>query len=145
MKTPGFKFMDHPADVQAKCWGKNLEEAFEQAAYALMATITPDLKKISLLREKTIKVQSEDKKALLFDFLSEFLYIFDVEGLVFSSITIPSIKKIKDGYELEAMLKGEKFNKDAHELGIEVKAITYSYMEIDEQKNKTEIYVIFDI
>ncbi len=124
---------------------EDLEEAFEQSAYALMATITPDLKRIFPLVKKTIKVQSEDKKALLFDFLSEFLYIFDVEGLVFSSVNIPSIKKVNEGFELEAVLKGEKFNKEKHELGTEVKAITYSYMEIEEKKNKTEINVIFDI
>jgi len=145
MKKAGFKFEEHTADVQVRCWGRTLQETFAQAAYGLIATITPDLKKISQIVEKKIKVEAEDKQALLFDFLSEFLYIFDVEGLVFSSIEVLNINKINDKYELDAILKGEKFDRNKHDYGTEVKAITYSYMKIEESKEKVEIKVIFDV
>ncbi len=145
MKEAGFIFEDHTADVQVKCWGKTLEEAFNQTAYSLMATITPNLDKISQKVEKKIKIKAEDKEALLFDFLSEFLFIFDVEELVFNEIDVQYIKKIEDLYILNGMLKGEKFNLDKHEIGIEVKAITYSFMEIVESEEKVEIRIVFDI
>ena len=80
MKNKGFIFEDHTADVQVKCWAPTLEEVYAQAAYSLMTVITPDLKKISPREEKIINVKAEDKEALLFDFLSELLYVFDVEG-----------------------------------------------------------------
>ena len=95
MKGAGFEFRDHTADVSVKSWGRNLEEAFSQTALSLMATITPNLKKISANVEKEIEIESEDKYALCFDFLSEFLYIFDVEELVFSYISVKSIEKIE--------------------------------------------------
>lgn len=145
MKKSGFKFVDHTADVQVKSWGRNLEEAFSQTAYSLMATITPDLNKINPKIEKVLKVEAEDKEALLFDFLSEFLYIFDVEELVFSEIEVKSVKKLNEQFELQAILKGEKFDKNKHDSGIEVKAITYSFMEIDESEEKVEISIVFDI
>lgn len=145
MKEAGFIFEDHTADVQVKCWGKTLEEAFNQTAYSLMATITPNLDKISPNVEKKIKIKAEDKEALLFDFLSEFLFIFDVEELVFNEIDVQYIKKIEDFYILNGILKGEKFNLDKHEIGIEVKAITYSFMEIVESEEKVEIRIVFDI
>lgn len=145
MKEAGFIFEDHTADVQVKCWGKTLEEAFNQTAYSLMATITPNLDKISQKVEKKIKIKAEDKEALLFDFLSEFLFIFDVEELVFNEIDVQYIKKIEDFYILNGILKGEKFNLDKHEIGIEVKAITYSFMEIVESEEKVEIRIVFDI
>jgi SHS2 domain-containing protein len=145
MKEAGFIFEDHTADVQVKCWGKTLEEAFNQTAYSLMATITPNLDKISQKVEKKIKIKAEDKEALLFDFLSEFLFIFDVEELVFNEIDVQYIKKIEDLYILNGILKGEKFNLDKHEIGIEVKAITYSFMEIVESEEKVEIRIVFDI
>ncbi|MBY9007642.1 MAG: archease [Candidatus Lokiarchaeota archaeon] len=145
MKKSGFEFEDHTADVQARCWGINLEDAFAQTAYALMATITPDLKKISKNVSKTFKVTSEDKEALLFDFLSEFLFYFDVEGLVFNEINITSINKKNDQYELTVILLGEEFNKEIHEIGTEVKAITYSFMKIEEKDNYIEIRIVFDI
>ena len=125
--------------------GKTLEEAFTQTAYSLMATISPNLKKISPNVEKTLKIRAEDKQALLFDFLSEFLYIFDVDGLIFSEINVNYIKKIDDEYELQANMKGEKFSRAIHELGIEVKAITYSFMNIEEKVNNVEINIVFDI
>jgi SHS2 domain-containing protein len=145
MKKPGYKFLDHPADIQVESWGKNLEEAFSQTAYSLIATITPNLAKISPNVEKTLEIKAEDKEALLFDFLSEFLYIFDVEKLVFSEINVKKIKKSNDQYELQAVLRGEKFDKNKHEIGIEVKAITYSYMTIEEDKENVKINIVFDI
>ncbi|MHA1803758.1 MAG: archease [Promethearchaeota archaeon] len=144
MKEKGFIFEDHTADVQVICWAPTLEEVYAQAAYSLMTVITPDLKKISLREEKIINVKAEDKEALLFDFLSELLYIFDVEGLVFSDITIPEIKG-NDFFELTSVLKGEKFDKRKHEIGTEVKAITYSLMKIEKKDKIWEIRVVFDI
>lgn len=145
MKKAGFEFREHTADVQVRSWGHSLEEAFSQTAYSLMATITPDLKKINPKIEKKITIKAEDKEALLFDFLSEFLYIFDVDELVFSQIYVSKIEKFNDNYKLQATLKGEKFDLDKHEIGIEVKAITYSFMNIEEKHASTIIDIVFDI
>ncbi|MHA2390938.1 MAG: archease [Promethearchaeota archaeon] len=145
MKGAGFEFKDHTADVKVKSWGRTLEEAFSQAALSLMTTITPNLEKISPKIEREIEIESEDKYALCIDFLTEFLYLFDVEDLVFTYISVKSIKKIENRYKLSALAKGEQFNKNKHEIGTEVKAITYSFMNIEEKKNKVEISIVFDI
>ncbi len=145
MKKAGFEFRDHTADVQVRSWGSSLEEAFSQTAYSLMATITPDLKKITTKVERKITIKAEDKEALLFDFLSEFLYIFDVDELVFSQIYVSKIEKLNDNYKLQATLKGEKFDLNKHEIGIEVKAITYSFLNIEEKHESTIIDIVFDI
>ena len=144
-KGAGFKFMDHTADVSVKSWGRNLKEAFSQTALSLMMTITPNLNKISPKIEKNIEVISEDKYALCVDFLSEFLYLFDVEDLVFSYVVVKSIRKIGEKYKLIALAKGEPFDRDKHEIGTEVKAITYSFMNIEETENKVEINIVFDV
>jgi SHS2 domain-containing protein len=145
MKKAGFEFRDHTADVQVRSWGPSLEEAFSQTAYSLMATITPNLKKITPKIEKKIIIKAEDKEALLFDFLSEFLYIFDVDELVFSQIYVSKIEKFNNNYKLQATLKGEKFDLNKHEIGIEVKAITYSFLNIEEKHASTIIDIVFDI
>jgi SHS2 domain-containing protein len=145
VKVPGFEYIDHTADVQVRCYGFSIEQAFEQAAYSLMKTISPDLEKIQIIEKKEITIKAEDKEALLENFLSEFLYIFDVEGLIFSQIIIKKVIKIESEYRLIAIAKGEKFDKFRHEIGIEVKAITYSYMNIDEKSDLTVIDIVFDI
>jgi len=145
MRNTGYRFLDHTADVSVEAQGKNLEEAFEQTAYSLMETITPSLITISPEIERTIIIEAEDKEALLFDFLTEFLYLFDVEELVFSMIKIHPIKSDHEKYHLVANIKGEKFNKNKHEAGTEVKAITYSFMKIEEKKKGVKINIVFDI
>ncbi|MFX1417412.1 MAG: archease [Promethearchaeota archaeon] len=145
MKKAGYKFLNHTADVSVEIRGNSLEEAFEQTAYSLMETITPSLKIITPKIDRTIKIEAEDKEALLFDFLSEFLYLFDVEELIFNKISIHPIKKDKGKYFLKAHASGEKFDKQKHEPGTEVKAITYSFMKIEEKKNNVKINIVFDI
>ena len=141
----GFRYLDHTADIQSLSWGRTLEEAFSQTALSLMTVITPNLKKISHKVQKSLKIKAEDKEALLFDFLSEFLFIFDVEGLVFNEIEIKSINKINNHYELEAIVRGEEFDKKKHDVGTEVKAITYSFINIDESTEGVKIKIVFDI
>jgi len=145
MKKSGFEFRDHTADVQVRSWGPSLEEAFSQTAYSLMTTITPNLKIITPEIEKKMIIKAKDKEALLVDFLSEFLYIFDVYELVFSKIHISKIEKFNDNYKLNATLRGEKFDSTKHEIGIEVKAITYSFINIEEKHDSTLIDIVFDI
>ena len=145
MKKASYRFLDHTADVSVESQGRNLEEAFEQTAYSLMETITPIFKSIPVEIERIITIESEDKEALLFDFLTEFLYIFDVYELIFNTIRIHSIKKEREKYYLKASAKGGKFNKLKHEPGTEVKAITYSFMNIEEKKNGVKINIVFDV
>ncbi|MFX1568711.1 MAG: archease [Promethearchaeota archaeon] len=145
MRIAGYKFLDHTADVSVEAQGKDLEEAFEQTAYSLMETITPSFIKIPPEITKNIIIEAEDKEALLFDFLTEFLYLFDVEELIFSKIKIHQIKYESSKYHLAADIKGAKFNKNTHEIGTEVKAITYSFMNIEEKKKGVKINIVFDI
>ena len=145
MKKVGFEFREHTADVQVRSWGPSLEEAFSQTAYSLMTTITPNLNKITVKVERKITVEAEDIEALLFDFLSEFLYIFDVEELIFNQIYVHQIERLNDNFKLFATLKGEKFDLDKHEIGTEVKAITYSFLNIEKKHESTIIDIVFDI
>ena len=141
----GFEFLDHTADTQSHSWGRDLEEAFSQCVLSLMTVISPNLKIISPEIEKSLELEAEDKEALLFDFLSEFLYIFDVEGLIFQDVKNIQIKEINHKYQLKAMVSGEKFDPNKHEIGTEVKAITYSFIEIIEQENRVDIKIVFDL
>jgi SHS2 domain-containing protein len=145
LKEAGFEFKEHTADISVRSWGRTLEEAFDQTAYSLMATLSPDLTKIHPKIKKRINITAEDIGALLFDFLSEFLFIFDVEGLIFSKVDVETIRKTKKGFELDAKIEGEKFDSEKHDIGTEVKAITYSFFNIEQLKNKVIIDIVFDI
>ena len=79
-------------------------------------------------------------ESLLADFLSEVLFISEVENLVFSDADI----KI-NGLHLSAELTGEQFDPVRHSGGSEVKGISYSGLEITNDTNGYMLDIIFDV
>ena len=141
----GYEFLNHPADVWVHAWGKTFEEAIENCVYALMETMFEgNIIENKITRE--ISVEENTKGSLLVAFLSEFLYIFDTEYLIFNHVKIDQIVKNSSGkLEIHAVGQGEVFDASKHIPDIEVKAITYSYLEIKETKKRTDIKIVYDI
>jgi protein archease len=152
MIQSGYEFIDHPADVWVHAWGGNIAKAFEQCAYALMKTMI-DSGIIEGKKKREIKMEDNNIGSLLVAFLSEFLFIFDTEELIFNQITVnieKSTSETKENpsenhFSLHAICLGEEFDDNKHERDTEVKAITYSYLEIDEKEESTHIKIIYDI
>ena len=65
---------------------------------------------------RKIQIESDNYDALLTDFLSEILFISEVESLVFSGASVRI-----EGHSLTAELTGEPFNLIRHSGGTEVK------------------------
>jgi SHS2 domain-containing protein len=140
-KTP-FEFFDVTADVGFRAYGRNLEEAFENAARAVFDTIT-DMKRIKKQLSKRIIIESEDEKALLYDWLTELLFIHDSEDLIFSQFRVKIRKEGLDRFVLEAEASGEEFDPTIHEIRDEVKAVTFHLMKIQREHGYT-VQVILD-
>lgn len=137
-----YQFFDVTADVGYRAHGRTLAEAFENAALAMFEVIT-DTDSIGHGIQRNIKVESEDEYALLYDWLSEFLFVMDSEFLVFSRFKV-TIDKKEGGYVLHGTAWGEEFHPRRHEIRNEVKAVTYHRMDI--KKNQFyRIQVILDI
>ena len=141
-QSKNFEFFEVTADVGYKAYGKTLEEAFENAALAMFEVIT-DTSKIEPEIERKIEVESEDEYALLYDWLSEFLFMLDVDYLVFSKFEV-KIEKKEEGFSLKGTAWGEEFNPEIHESRAEVKAVTYHLMDV-KQDNGVMVQVILDI
>ena len=141
----GYEFLNHPADVWVHAWGKTFEEGIENCVYALMETMFEgNIIDNKITRE--IIIEENTKGSLLVAFLSEFLYIFDTEYLIFNHVKIDPIVKNSSGkLEIHAVGQGEVFDPSKHTPDIEVKAITYSYLEINEEKKRTDIKIVYDI
>lgn len=137
-----FEFFEVTADVGYKAYGKTLEESFENAALAMFEVIT-DTSKIEPEIERKIEVESEDECALLYDWLSEFLVLLDVDYLIFSKFEV-KIEKKEEGFSLKGTAWGEEFNPEIHESRAEVKAVTYHLMDV-KQDNRVIVQVILDI
>ena len=75
--TSDYEVFEHPADLGIRGWGRTLEEAFTNAATALFEVITePD--KVHQEEEIDFEVESDDREALLVDFLNELVSSMDI-------------------------------------------------------------------
>jgi len=140
-----FRFLEGiaTADIAIEATGKNLEEAFAEAALA-MFEVQANTKKVKPSIPKKVEIKSEDNKSLLFDWLSKLIYLRDVERMFFSKFEV-EIKKMKNGFELNAKIYGEKIDYEKHEIKIEVKGVSYTQMEIKEKAKKCVIKFILDV
>jgi SHS2 domain-containing protein len=139
-----FKFLEGIAiaDVAFEAYGKSLEEAFENAALA-MFEVQVDTKKVGKKLSKTVKIEAENKEALLLDWLSELLYLRDVNNMFFAKFDVKISEKNKRFF-LKGKVCGEKINRKKHQPKTEVKAASYHMMKI-EKNGEYKVRVILDV
>lgn len=132
-----YELLEHTADIMVRTTGADLEECFANAAYALEDQIV-DADRVRSLERVEIDVEGFDKEALLLNFLSEFLFLFDTRRLVFGQFLV-----FIDGNNLHCDAWGEPIDVERHGAKREIKAITYHMMQVDEAT--PSVTVLFDI
>jgi len=133
-----FEFLEHIADAYIAAYGRTLEEAFENAALAMFEVMT-DTSKVEAKVERTLEASGYDEYELLYDWLEKLLIEYYSDNLVFSKFKVESIERTPEGFRLRGKAMGEVFHPSRHESRVEVKAVTYSLMEI---YRKNKIYVL---
>ena len=107
-----YKYLPHTADVKFQAYGKDLEEAFKNAALATFDIMT-EVSKVKAKMEKEISVETIKIETLLYDFLEALLYQMDTEGFFLSKVKEIEIKKTDKGYTLKDVVSGD--NADAYD------------------------------
>ncbi|XP_065353726.1 protein archease isoform X1 [Cloeon dipterum] len=138
-----YEYLDHTADVQLHSWGDTVEECFEQCAVAMFDYIS-ELDKCDILEMRRVSVEGHDMLSLLYNFLDECLFMFNCEPF-FLAKKVKIIEFDRTAWKIRAELYGEEFDLEKHPQGTEVKAITYSNMQVHEDKPQKEVFVIIDI
>ncbi|MEM0492820.1 MAG: archease [Candidatus Thermoplasmatota archaeon] len=136
----GYEFFEHTADIGVKAYGKTLAEAFENAAKAMMSIITDD-SEVEFIGQYDIEIEADSIEQLLFNWLSELLFLHSANNLVFGFFKVELDDK---GNRLKAHVCGESFNHSKHRMGTEIKAVTYHMLEV-KMKPPYEVKVLFDI
>ncbi len=139
-----FQFLEHTADAYVAAYGRTLEEAFENAAYATFEVMT-DVEKIKPQIEENVDVEGHDEQSLLYNWLEALLVRFDTADILYSHFKIHKIEKMKDGYRLTARIQGELYNSEKHPQKVGVKAVTYHRMEIVKKPRRVTLKFILDI
>lgn len=139
-----FEYFDVTADIGFFAYGNCLNEAYENAALAMFNVMT-DVKKVNSIEKREFDLNSEDLVSLLYDFLEELLFLFDVDFLLFSKFNV-SINQIGDSsYNIHCTAYGEPINWDIHPRKSEVKAITFHKMDVVEDRGIFKVSTILDL
>ena len=135
-----YRQLPHTADLAWRLWGASLPELFENAAGALVATMT-HRRYLRRLEKRQITVESPDREALLVDWLNYLLYLFDVEGFLGREFHVTSLTDQR----LEASAWGEGFDPERHPEKTAIKAATYHHLEIGPRGDGWQAMVILDL
>jgi SHS2 domain-containing protein len=138
-----FDWVEHPSDIGFRAYGRDLAEAFENAALALFE-IMVDTSKVEPREEVKVELKAEDEGALLYDWLDRLIYLHDSKNMAMSKFKV-TISRIKSGFKLNAQAWGERFDSEKHPEKTAVKAMTYHMMEIRRQKNRCSVQAVVDI
>lgn len=142
MRTKKFEFLDiSTADIAAVAYGRTLNEVFANAALAMFEIMT-DTKLVASTKEKKLEVRGHDLKSLMFNWLSELIFVSDSENMAFSKFDVDIDEK---AFALKAKCAGEKIDPGKHEMRTAVKAVTYHKMEIKKSDGLWRAQIIFDV
>jgi len=137
-----FEFVDiTTADTAFIAYGKDLNGLFANAAMAMFEVMV-NTEQVKQKIEKSVKVKGNDLQSLMFNWLNKLLVYVDGENLVFS---VFDVKIDGKKFELAAKCKGEKIDREKHEIRTAVKSCTYHQMKIEKVKNLWKAQVILDI
>ena len=135
-----FEVLDHTADIGLIIYGKDLPSLFEHAGEGFFHLIT-DLKTVKPQTERRVELESESLERLMVDWLSELLYLHEVDHLLFKEFRVESIGK----KGLKAVAKGETFRDGIHIIKTGVKAVTHHQIRVEKKGGGWRAQVIFDL
>jgi len=134
-KRYGYQEIPHTADLALKVWAPDLAQLLVQAALGMnsllniQATAPPPAR-------RTINLAAEDGESLLVLFLSELLYFFQQDRIVF------------DEYHLglnDYGLHGEIAGLAVTRYSKEIKAVTFHNLKIEPYESGLHATLVFDV
>ncbi|KAE9416208.1 hypothetical protein Angca_006057, partial [Angiostrongylus cantonensis] len=138
--TSGYCYLDHPADVQVHAWGPDLASAIAQAVTATYGYMT-DLECVEEQFSMFYSAKANDLQGLLHAVMAEALCGFQSEPFfVGRRVIVRSLDLNTWTAEFEVF--GECFSLQKHTQLTDVKAITYSNMQIHENANRCDIFLL---
>ena len=131
------------ADIAFKAWGENLDDLFKEAAKAVYSLLT-NIDDLTTDLTYTVNIEADTSEKLLYKFLDEIIYFKDAE-LFFPKNVELSISEEDGLYKLTGEFFGCEFDFQKHQMGNDIKAITYHDFYLKQLDDKWECYVLVDI
>ncbi len=138
------RFLNHPSDVYVEVRAKSLEEALALSGMAVYEVMT-DVSRVRRRDKVEVTVEGLDLYSLLYNWLEELIYLFDAKGFLGSEVKVKGVAESDNGFRLEAVILGEKYDAERHESKTAIKAATYHLMEIKKENDEYVVRFVLDI
>ena len=135
-----YETFEHTADLGLRVRASELEQLFAEAARGLLNVLVANPAEVRPVQERGVVVEGSAADYLLFDWLTELLYLFDTEQLLLSEFDVTL-----DSAGLKAVCRGEPIDRARHDMDHEVKAITYHGLTVQQTDQGWLAEVIVDI
>lgn len=135
----GFELIGHTADIAVAAKGDTLDTAFAAIADGMAAAQCGEVP--SGGDRFSVSVDAGSIEALLFDYLDELIYQRDVRNVLPVDNEV-DIESDDGGYHLMGTARGVALEQISAR---EVKAVTYSEMEVEKQEDGWRVYVVLDV
>lgn len=137
-----FKYLHHTADAKFQAFGDSVEEAFANAALAMVSLMWQP-EHIEAKIEHKLSVTGRDEKQLLYNFLEDILFRLDSKMFLTKAVDGIRLERKNNRFLLSASLVGDT-NSERYETFGEVKAVTYNEMEII-KNHSVKVQVVVDM
>jgi SHS2 domain-containing protein len=129
------------ADFIFDAFGLTLPDLFIACAEACFAAMT-NLEKVTPSEEEDILVFGDDLNELLYNFISELVYLKDVEKMFFSQF---EVTLADDQKSVRAIARGERISYKKHDIKTDVKAVTHHELNIVRRNDYFVTRMILDL
>jgi len=139
-----YKFLEDIAiaDIAYDAYGKDLDELFENAALAIFE-LSAELDTIDAKQKVEFELENKKLDNLLYDFLSEILFLKDSKYMVFRNVKVAIQEGVSN--KLKAVLHGDTINPKKQHLENDIKAITMHMFELKKTKDGYKARIVVDI
>ena len=139
-----FKIISHTADIGLELKAPSVEKLFEEAAlgfkYCLIEKGDMESKE-----SKNIHLTGNSLEDLIVQWLSELNYLVTVHNWILNEVKIIKIFSKNSDWILDSEILGEIIDFNKHEIAIDIKAITYHQLKIEQTKGMFKTKIFFDI
>ena len=134
------EIFEHTADFGLRVRAATLPELFAEAGRGLMSAICENAAQIRAVEEVTFSISGDRLDELFHDWLDELLYAFHAKKMLFGRFDVHI-----DDTGLTATAMGEPIDRARHQLAVEIKAITYHGLRVEQEGDQWLAEVIVDI
>ncbi len=135
-----YEIFEHTADVGLQAFGSTLSELFVHAAQGMGSLLVPT-EQVRVVTSRQITVNGHDTISLLIAWLSELIFLFDTEYLLFRDFVIETISDT----QLTGRASGEPYDRQRHDLSSAIKAVTWHEAAITRVDDRYQARIIFDL